>query len=103
VAAKSIANAEKIAEYPLTKQTITQRDIDGRPKQIIIEPNGSWSHRDAAVILKNTVSTLETVSKGDEINAASELLSKYGYVVLEESAIAQIEQGEIEPQERCQD
>jgi hypothetical protein len=93
VATKSIVKAEKMADYPLTKQTITKRDTNGNAQQIIIEPNGSWSHRDAAVILKNTVSTLETVSKGDDINAAIELLSKYGYVVLEESAIAQSEQG----------
>jgi hypothetical protein len=91
VATKSISKAEKIADYPLTKQTITKRDINGNAQQIIIEPNGSWSHRDAAVILKNTVSTLETASKGDDINRAIELLTKYGYMVVEESAIAQIE------------
>jgi hypothetical protein len=91
VVTKSLSKAEKMADYPIAKQTVTKRYEDGRPQQIIIEPNGTWSHRDAAVILKNTVSTLETASKGDDINRAIELLTKYGYTVLEESAIAQIE------------
>lgn len=78
---KAHAKIEKMLDYPLTQQTVTKRYEDGRPQQIIVEPNGSWGHKDALIMAKEAWNLMEKSLFIDDDNYMIERLTAKGYVV----------------------
>lgn len=80
---KATKKIEAMLDYPLTKQTVTKRYEDGRPQQIIIEPNGTWSHKDAMTMTKEAFNLVERALFIDDDNYLIQQLTQKGYIVLE--------------------
>lgn len=84
-ASKILAKSIQITEMPLVTQEVVRTYEDGRPVQIIINPNDKWGHRDAATLLKTASEVSRKALGMDDLDHMIEKLTAAGYVIIDPS------------------